>query len=117
MVKIIIALVNNSHFPVTNPLLALGKAIEGREIGTETASPSLCEDLEESLVFHFIRDNWVIQLPLCDRPGEEGCRAGEKEKGRRVKPSAAQALVQGVGGGVVEGCSVFVYGAGGQEGR
>lgn len=57
MVTIIITLVNNSHFPVTNPLLALGKAIEDREIGAETASSSFCEDLEESLVFHFIRDN------------------------------------------------------------
>lgn len=57
MVTIIIAFVNNSHFPVANPLLALGKAIEGREIGAETASSSFCEDLEESLVFHFIRDN------------------------------------------------------------
>lgn len=42
-------------------------------------------------------------------------QVGGKEKGRRVKPSAAQLLVQqgefkwGGGGG----CSVFVYGAGG----
>lgn len=58
MMKIIIALVNNSHFPVASPpFLALGKAIEDREIGTVRASSSLCEDLEESLVFHFIRDN------------------------------------------------------------
>lgn len=31
-------------------------------------------------------------------PGEEGCRVGEKEKGRRVKPSATQPLVQRVVG-------------------
>lgn len=55
--KIIIGLVNNSHLPATNPLLVLGKAVEDREIGTASVSSSLCKDLEDSLVFHFIRDN------------------------------------------------------------
>lgn len=40
-----------------SPLLVLGKAVEDRQIGTVRVSSSLSKDLEDSLVFHFIRDN------------------------------------------------------------
>ena len=68
------------HPPLTtNPLLVLGKAVEDSKFGTVRVSSSLCKDLEDSVVFHFIRDNWVIQLPLWCWLGEEGRRAGEGE--------------------------------------
>lgn len=55
--QIIISLCKQLPPLTTSPLLVLGKAVEDSKFGTVRVSSSLCKDLEDSVVFHFIRDN------------------------------------------------------------